>query len=132
MEITYKLNTTPVTEAIIDLYKSSGINRSTDDKKRIAKMYANSNLIVTAWHNDKLVGISRSLTDLCCCCYLPDFAIRHEYRNLGIGKKLIALTREKVGNQTMLLLLSAPSAMEYYPKINFQKVKNGFIINRTT
>jgi predicted N-acetyltransferase YhbS len=131
MEIIYKLDITPATEAIIDLYKSSGINRPTTDKERIAKMYANSNLIVTAWDNDKLVGISRSLTDFCYCCYLSDLAVREDYKNTGIGKKLIALTKEKIGEQAMLLLLSAPTAMDYYPKVNFQKVDNGFIIKRT-
>lgn len=30
----------------------------------------------------------------------------------------------------MLLLLSAPDAMEYYPKLNFDKVANGFILHR--
>ena len=120
MEITYKLDITPDEETIIDLYTSSGINRPTADKERIAKMYANSNLIVTAWDKDKLVGISRSLTDFCYCCYLSDLAVRHEYKSAGIGKKLIALTKEKIGDQTMLLLLSAPPAMEYYPKVNFQ------------
>lgn len=131
MEISYKLDTTPDTEAIIDLYNSAGINRPTTDKERIAKMYAHSNLIVTAWDDGKLVGISRSLTDFCYCCYLSDLAVRQEYKSRGIGKKLIALTKEKIGDQTMLLLLSAPAAMEYYPKVNFQKVDNGFIIKRT-
>jgi predicted N-acetyltransferase YhbS len=131
MGIIYKLDTIPATEAIIDLYKSSGINRPTADKERITKMYANSNLIVTAWDKDKLVGISRSLTDFCYCCYLSDLAVRQEYKSTGIGKKLIALTKEKIGDQAMLLLLSAPTAMDYYPKVNFQKVDNGFIINRT-
>ncbi|NUM51273.1 MAG: GNAT family N-acetyltransferase [Flavobacteriales bacterium] len=130
MEITYRFDTTPETEIIIELYNSSGINRPTDEKERIAKMYANSNLIVTAWDNSKLVGISRSLTDFCYCCYLSDLAVRKEYQNVGIGKKLIALTKEIIGDQTMLLLLSAPAAMDYYPKIHFQKVENGFIIKR--
>jgi len=131
MEITYKINTTPDTEAIIELYNSSGISRPTTDRQRIAKMYAHSNLIVTAWHNELLVGISRSLTDFCYCCYLSDLAVRKEYQKHGIGKKLIAITKENIGEQVMLLLLSAPSAIDYYPKIGFQKVDNGFIIKRT-
>lgn len=131
MEITYKINTTPDTEAIIELYSSSGISRPTTDRERIAKMYAHSNLIVTAWHNELLVGISRSLTDFCYCCYLSDLAVRKEYQKHGIGKKLIAITKENIGDQVMLLLLSAPSAIDYYPKIGFQKVDNGFIIKRT-
>ena len=130
MEIVYRFDWTPDINLIIDLYDSSGINRPTSDKERIAKMYANSNLIVTAWDNGKLVGISRSLTDYCFCCYLSDLAVRKEYQKHGIGKKLISLTKEKIGDQTMLLLLSAPTAMDYYPKAGFQKVENGFIINR--
>src|ERR1035437_1366268 len=131
MEIVYRFDWTPEINLIIDLYDSSGINRPTSDKERIAKMYANSNLIVTAWDNGKLVGISRSLTDFCFCCYLSDLAVRKEYQKHGIGTKLISLTIEKIGDQTMLLLLSAPKAMDYYPKAGFQKVENGFIINRT-
>jgi len=131
MEITYKLDIIPDAEKIIDLYKSSGINRPIADKERIAKMYANSNLIVTAWDVSKLVGISRSLTDFCYSCYLSDLAVRKEYQRHGIGKKLIALTKEKIGEHTMLLLLAAPAAMDYYPKVGFEPVENGFIIKRT-
>jgi GNAT superfamily N-acetyltransferase len=130
MAIQYKFDITPATEVIIDLYESSGINRPIADKDRITKMYANSNLIVTAWDKDKLVAISRSLTDFCYCCYLSDLAVRKEYQKQGIGKKLIGLTKDKIGELSMLLLLSAPTAMDYYPGAGLQKVDNGFIIKR--
>ena len=130
MAIEYKFDVTPKTEVVIDLYQSSGINRPTTDKERIAKMYTNSNLIVTAWDKDNFVGIAGSLTDFCYCCYLSDLAVRKEYQKRGIGKKLIELTKDKIGEPTMLLLLSAPTAMDYYPKVGLQKVNNGFIINR--
>jgi GNAT superfamily N-acetyltransferase len=131
MEIVYKLDIVPATEQIIEVYNSSGINRPTADKERIKKMYEHSNLIVSAWDKDKLVGISRSLTDFCYCCYLSDLAVRQEYKSKGIGKKLIELTKERIGDQSMLLLLAAPAAMEYYPKIGLQATDNGFIIKRT-
>jgi predicted N-acetyltransferase YhbS len=127
----FKLETVPSTEMIIDLYNSSGINRPTTDHERISRMYANSNLVVTAWDEDKLVGIARSLTDFCYCCYLSDLAVREEYKCKGIGRKLIEITKEVVGDQSMLLLLAAPAAMEYYPKVGLEKVGNGFIIKRT-
>jgi len=130
MKITFKSNITPPILSIIDLYNSSGINRPISDHERISRMFANSNLIVTAWDKDKLVGISRSLTDFCYCCYLSDLAIREEYKHKGIGRKLIEITKEIVSDQSMLLLLAAPSAMEYYPKVGLEKVKNGFIIKR--
>ena len=131
MEIIYRTDIRPDTEQIIDVYNSSGINRPTADNERIAKMYNNSNLIVTAWDNDKLVGISRSLTDFCYCCYLSDLAVRKDYQTSGIGKKLIELTKNEIGEQTALILLSAPTAMDYYPKVGFQKIDNAFLIKRT-
>ena len=131
MEIIYKDNIIPETDQIVDVYSSSGINRPTMDKDRIKKMFSNSNLVITAWDKDKLVGISRSLTDFCYCCYLSDLAVRKDYQKSGVGKKLIEMTKNNIGEQTALILLSAPNAMDYYPKIGFQKIDNGFIIKRT-
>ena len=131
MEIIYRIDVTPETDQIIDVYNSSGINRPTKDKDRIKKMYDNSNLIVTAWDNNKLVGISRSLTDYCYCCYLSDLAVRKEYQTSGIGKMLIEVTKNEIGEQTALMLLSAPIAMDYYPKVGFQKADNAFLMKRT-
>ena len=130
MEITYRTDITPTTEAIIAVYDGSGINRPTKDPERITKMYENSNLVVTAWAGDVLIGIARSLTDFCYCCYLADLAITMEYQKGGIGRQLVKLTKETIGKQCMLLLLAAPTAQEYYPKLGMDTVHNGFIINR--
>ena len=131
MDVTYQIHSLPNTSQIIALYESSGINRPIHDTVRIEKMYKNSNLVISAWDQDQLVGIARSLTDFCYCCYLSDLAVRQEYQNKGIGKQLIALTQKQIGKQTTLLLLSAPGAMDYYPKTGFEKIPNGFIIHRS-
>ena len=131
MNITYKLDVIPEREQVIALYNSSGINRPTTEKDRIAEMYVHSNLVITAWDNETLVGIARSLTDFCYCCYLSDLAVGKEYQKHGIGKELIRLTQERIGERTTLILFSAPSAMDYYPKVGFQKADNAFIIKRT-
>ena len=113
------------------MYDRAGLPRPTNDRERIQKMYDHSNLIVTAWDNDQLVGVSRSITDWVWSCYLADLAVNPDYKKSGIGKKLIDLTKEKVGEQTMILLLSVPTAMEYYPKVGFIKEDRGFTILRT-
>lgn len=130
MEIIYRTDTVPPVEAIVNLYTSAGLNRPVTDPERIAEMYRNSNLIISAWHGDTLVGVARSLTDFCYCCYLSDLAVDEEYKRSGIGKKLIDITLEKLGEQVTLILLSAPGAMEYYPKVGFEAIHNGFIIHR--
>lgn len=131
MDITYEIGIVPLVGQIVDLYQSSGINRPVLDIHRIGEMYKNSNLIVSAWDGKDLVGISRSLTDFSYCCYLSDLAVRKVFQRKGIGKKLIEITMEKIGNKCTLHLLSAPGAMDFYPKMGFNKVENGFIINRT-
>ncbi|CAM1333014.1 GNAT family N-acetyltransferase [Tenacibaculum aestuariivivum] len=128
--IEFKVGIIPKTSEIIEVYDSSGINRPTKDSERITKMYANSNLIITAWLNNELIGISRSITDFCYACYLSDLAVKSEYQKEGIGKRLIELTEKEIGKETALILLSAQNAMEYYPKIGFDKIDNGFIIRR--
>ena len=126
----YKVGTIPDVEQITSLYESSGINRPIADKTRIRNMYAQSNLVVTAWDGASLVGIARSLTDSCYACYLSDLAVEKAYQGKGVGKKLVEITLEAIGDQTSLILLSAPSATEYYPKLGFERVENGFILHR--
>ncbi|RKD92837.1 GNAT family N-acetyltransferase [Mangrovibacterium diazotrophicum] len=130
-EIKFEIGSVPDTAQIIEVYNGSGINRPTADFNRIEKMYSNSNLVVSAWKGDELVGIARSLTDFCYACYLSDLAVKREYQKEGIGKRLIELTQQEIGEETALILLSAPAAMGYYPKVGFDKVENGFIIRRT-
>lgn len=130
MEILYRHDVIPTAQQIIELYDNAGLPRPTDDEERIKKMIENSNLLITAWDEDLLVGAARSITDWVWSCYLADLAIRNDYKKQGIGKKLIELTKEKVGEQSMILLLSVPTAMEYYPKVGFTKQESSFIINR--
>ena len=130
MKIQFKINAPLNTQEGIDVFKSSEINRPIEDIERIKAMLMNSNLIISAWKGLELIGIARSLTDFHYCCYLSDLAVKKEYQKSGIGKSLIELTQQTIGEQTMLLLLSAATAIEYYPKVGFEKVDNGFIIKR--
>lgn len=130
MDITYKINTKITAEQLAELFTKSGINRPVNDLPRIKKMIENAGLTITAWDGKNLAGISRSLTDFCYCCYLSDLAVDKKYQKKGIGKELIRRTQKEIGPDTMLLLLSAQGAMEYYPKVNFEKSENAFIIRR--
>ena len=85
--ITFKLDELPPIENIIQVFNSSGIVRPTDDESRIAAMFKNSNLIVSAWDDDRLIGVARALTDFSYCCYLSDLAVKEDYQNRGVGKR---------------------------------------------
>lgn len=132
MPITYAINKVIPIDAIIEVFDSSGINRPTSNMKRIESMFKAADLTISAWDGDQLVGIARSLTDFCYCCYLSDLAVRKEYQHEGIGKELVRRTRREIGPQSMLLLLAAPSAVAYYPKLGMEKMDRAFIFNRET
>lgn len=120
--ITYRTGNDLDLDAVIDLYRAStlGERRPVDDRERMGAMLANANLVITAWDGPLLVGIARSLTDSVYCTYLADLAVRVSHQRKGIGRELIRQTRE-ARPQAMLILLSAPKAVEYYPHIGFNR-----------
>lgn len=130
MEIVYKTDIIPAAEQVIELYEDAGLKRPTHDKERISKMYENSNLVVTAWQYDQLVGVARCITDWAWSCYLADLAVRKELKGGGVGKRLLEVTKETLGKESMILLLSVPTAFEYYPKVGFSKEDRAFIMHR--
>lgn len=121
----------PTAEEVAEVFRASGIRRSVDDLERISTMITNANLIITARnHVGKLIGIARALTDFSYCCYLSDLAVDADYQRRGIGQQLINQVQKEIGEQSMLLLLAAPEAAEYYPHIGFEKSENAWIIKR--
>jgi predicted N-acetyltransferase YhbS len=91
-------------------------------------MLKHGNVLVTAWDGDLLIGVSRALSDFSFCCYLSDLAVDEKYQHQGIGKELIRLTHEAANKQVTLILLAAPKAAEYYPKIGMERFTDCFLI----
>ena len=119
--ISYRTGNDLDLDAVIELYRAStlGERRPVDDRGRMAAMLRYANLVVTAWEGELLVGIARSLSDFSYCTYLSDLAVRASHHRLGIGRELIRRTREAAGEATTILL-AAPKAVDYYPRLGFQ------------
>lgn len=132
-EVIYSSNVKITAGQFIDLLNRStlGQRRPVNDPERIQKMLDHGNVLVTAWIDDTLVGVSRALTDFSFCCYLSDLAVDETYQHQGIGKKLVYLTHEVSGPNTMLMLLAAPAATTYYPKIGMERFDHCFYLKRT-
>lgn len=130
-QITYQTDRKISVEEFIDLLVRSTLaeRRPVHDKVKIEQMLTYGNILVTAWHNDLLVGVSRALSDFSFCCYLSDLAVDEAYQHKGIGKELIRLTHMVAGD-TSLVLLAAPKAAEYYPKIGMDRFTDCFLIKR--
>jgi predicted N-acetyltransferase YhbS len=120
--ITYTEHASISPEQAIDLYIRStlGERRPIDKVETFAAMLANANLIISAWDDEKLIGISRSLTDFAYVSYLADLAVDEHYQRQGIGKQLIEETQRRLKPGCMIVLLAAPKANSYYEHLGFE------------
>lgn len=125
-QIEEKLNVEEFTDVLIN--STLGERRPVNNPRRISQMLEHANLIVTARDQGKLIGVARSLTDFVYCTYLSDLAVDETYQKMGIGKELIRLTKEKTP-EAKLILLSAPKAVHYYPKIGMTQWEQCYILD---
>lgn len=129
--IRYQLDKEITSAQFIDLLRRSTLaeRRPVDDQETIAGMLEFADLLVTAWQDDLLVGVARSVTDFHYCCYLSDLAVDQGLQGEGIGRELVRYTREQLGPHCKLILLSAPAAVNYYPRIGFTQHPSAWIMD---
>jgi predicted N-acetyltransferase YhbS len=134
MPIVYALEPDLSAQEFRDILVAStlGERRPVDDLERLERMLRHADIVVTARDGDRLVGISRAITDFAYCCYLSDLAVDVAYQHQGIGKCLIDETHIRAGKCTTLTLVSAPAAETYYPKIGMQHRASCWAIPRTS
>lgn len=116
----------------LDLLSRSTLDerRPVDDIECIKGMLDNANLTITAWDDDKLVGIARSMTDFTFACYLSDLAVDQSFQKQGIGKSLLDETLKCLGDKAKLILVSAPDSNSYYEHIGMVNNPKCWIIDK--
>ena len=132
MNIEYKTNEPITTDQFVELLRNStlGQRRPIEDRKCMDGMISNSNLTVSAWEKNQLVGLSRCMTDFHYACYLSDLAVSKTHQNLGIGKRLQSLTQDQLGPRCKLILIAAPAANSYYQHIGFANNERCWVLER--
>ena len=132
MEIEYKINAPISTDQFIELLREStlGERRPIEDRACMEGAIENSNLTVTAWHGNALVGIARSITDFHYACYLSDLAVHKSYQKSGIGKRLQMITQDRLGPRCKLILIAAPAANEYYQHLGYANNQRCWVLSR--
>ncbi|OBX09140.1 GCN5 family acetyltransferase [Gallibacterium salpingitidis] len=127
--IVYKTNVKISASQYIELLKQTtlGPRRPIDDIERIEKMLAHTDLLITAWDGDVLVGAARAVTDFAYCCYLSDLAVSEQWQKQGIGRQLIQELQNNVDPGCKLILMAAPQAIHYYPHIGFTQHPSAWV-----
>ncbi len=91
--------------------------RPVSDEPRLCGMVSGATFFATAWVGDSLVGVARVLTDFVYCAYVSDLAVDTCQQGQGVGTELLRQVQSRLHPDAKLILLAAPSAEAYYPKI---------------
>ena len=130
-DISYRVGNDVPLDVVKALYEAStlGERRPINDPGTLAAMMQHANLVVTAWDGNELVGIARTLTDFVYVGYMSDLAVHVRCQRQGIGVGLIEQTRSAMGPKSKLILLAAPAAVDYYPRIGFKHHPHAWMLS---
>lgn len=101
--------------------------RPINDVSTLADMLEHADVLATAWDGPRLVGVARALTDFSFCCYLSDLAVDEAFQRVGIGRELVEVVRGRLQPNCKIILLAAPAAMDYYPRIGFTRHPSAWV-----
>ena len=104
-------------------------SRTINDLK---KCLANSDIIVSLWVGNEIVGFGRALTDGIYRGVLWDIVIDKNHQGKGYGKKIVnsILVSEKLKKVEKIYLMTT-NKKEFYCQLNFEKVKSqSLLINK--
>ena len=108
------------------LFKLVGWSKGEDNPEHLANFnigYINSTLVVSAWHNDKLVGAVRVISDRIFRSVIYDLAVDPRYQNQGIGSELVKRCFQHFP-QSEWLVQTEPHIAGYYKKLGFDIYKD--------
>ena len=103
-------------------------NRTIKDLK---KCLANSDVIVSLWVRDEIVGFGRALTDGIYRGVLWDIVIDQNYQGKGFGKLIVKslLSSKKIKNTKKLYLMTSNKKL-FYSQLDFEEVTSQNLLIR--
>lgn len=114
---------------LFSLYKSiDWIADGKNPKKHgalLAKVYANSSAVFSAWDRGELVGTVRVITDKYAHGILFGLAVDPRYQGQGIAEELISRCFKKYPN-VQWSAEAEPAAVELFRKLGFLPAKNQY------
>ena len=93
---------------------------------RLYKALMNSSTVITAWHNEKLVGLVRVLDDSEMVAYMHYVLVNPQYHGQGIAGKMIEMIKEKYKDYLYIEVMPEESKnAKFYEKFGFSVMKDG-------
>ncbi|MFC1524131.1 GNAT family N-acetyltransferase [Thermodesulfobacteriota bacterium] len=85
------------------------------------KALLNSHTLVSAWIDDRLVGIANAISDGHLVVYYPHMLVHPDHQGNGIGNKMMAALQNKYRSFHQQMLTADKQAVNFYRKCGFER-----------
>lgn len=113
-----------------DLYEDVEWFAYTKDLNQLQQALESSLYVLSAWEEERLVGLVRVVGDGLTIIYIQDILVLNRYQNQGIATKLMNQVMEKYKDvrQKVLLTEEAPDVRHFYEKNGFHSCDQGTLV----
>lgn len=113
-------------DKVIALYEDAQWSAYLSDRKLLEDAYANSLCVGTAWENEELIGVIRSVGDGTTILYIQDLIVVKHKQRKGVGEALVVALCERYPHvrQKILLCDATKELTSFYHKLSFVAVEN--------
>lgn len=127
MNIIYEQEKNIDQKQLEQLYADAGWTAYTKDIDQLHKAVLQSYDVITAWDEDRLVGLVRTVSDGLTIVYTQDILVLKSYQNNGIASVLMqtVLDNHQTVRQKVLLTEDAPDVRHFYEKNGFHSCDQG-------
>jgi len=103
---------------ILELYHA--LNWSSAKKPvKLYKALMNSDTLISAWDEEKLVGLGNAISDGYLVVYYAHLLVHPTYQGQGIGKMIVDAMKEIYGEFHQQMLVADGKAVDFYKKCGF-------------
>ena len=106
-------------EEVMALYKANKWSAA-DKPTELYNALLNSHSLITAWNENKLIGLGNAISDGHLIVYYPHLLVLPNYQGKGIGKMIVDKMQEKYKNFHMQMLTADGNAINFYKKVGFK------------
>ena len=93
-------------------------------KKEIRQMLGKSLVLVSIWHEKKIIGFGRATSDGIFRAVLWDVVVDKKYQNRGLGKKIVkAILQDPLISKVEKIYLMTTNCKGFYLNMGFSKVE---------
>jgi GNAT superfamily N-acetyltransferase len=110
-------------DEILVLYKANEWS-SAEKPTQLYKGLLNSETLITAWEDKKLIGLGNAISDGHLTVYYPHLLVLPEYQGKGIGKIILDKLKEKYRDFHMQMLTADGKSVDFYKKNGFERAGN--------